>query len=582
MATPVAPGMGQAEIGNAVVLPEYNQQQFARGDYLNQLQAAQALQQQKAQQQAQVHRQALEKYANGLLTDKNLLTGTEYDPTISGILNDGTKAISAIAADPTADPYEIQQVASQYALKAHTLSEKIKFLNSGVTGATGGLEGSKGVNLTALQRAAMLNLTHEDDGKGGFTLKDPDHIDVSQPSIDGAINKVIDKNPDLVAGGADAIDWRPAFEKAKPITETGSYSTGVNGRDIKKNYAITLQPWQQVERDASGQIVVDPTTGQPKVSVMSQMAPAVKDGVPSNTPILANEPYNVIESSINGRLFIAKQFEQVNKDRAASGLQPIEPDSMAGDILKKKIAYDTLNARNNDGSLQVPPSNSKIDYADSNDKQWVQGEIDARQRRSIAAANARAKAPKETYAGAMVQVLKGNPNYLTGTSGDSNSAASPTTGEPITIVSPTGDGNMVDISTAVPSGKILSNNLKTALNPDPSNPSQMIETKTNIPYLHVWFDKNAHKIYTQDDENSPLVDAGDPKQFILKTSAANGTTTEQASQIVKQLEGNSKQPQPSAKSYKFNGKTFSEPQIQNAAKQAGMSVDDYTKKYGIQ
>lgn len=380
MAPTVAPGMGQASIGNAVVVPEYNQQQFARADYLNQLQEQQKLADAKAAAVAKQHQQALEKYADNLISQKDYANTGDMDADghIVDMQKQALATLSTMAQDPSADTASLTNAAYQLSSQIEKYHNDVNYVKNAINTSTGGLTKFPGVDASSLQRAALAALIKTPNANGvGMTLKDPDDIDASDGNIHQIINGIIDKHPDLVITTSDgqqddATNWRPAFDKVEPQTQAGEMTVNQYGKDITKKYNVKLQPWQTMVTDSTGKPVIDPNTGKPKVEIMSQQAPNLADGTPSGVTILANAPFGTMESSINGRLAIADSLKKYNDQRQSQGLSEIDPTSSTGEILKKKIAYDILNERDKYGNLVSGPLLNQYDTKYDTDKQYVQ------------------------------------------------------------------------------------------------------------------------------------------------------------------------------------------------------------------
>ncbi len=528
----LAPGMGGSLIGGAVVVPEYNQQIFDKLDYYNQLQSQQKDRDKQNEIAEQKRKDAYHKYSGGLYDEKKFKTGTNYDDII--ILPELAKGKKELAAQINANPgmtiADIQALTAERILPIAQLSEKAKRLNAGLKEMTKTLYSKiPGVNQKAVQDLAFFNATHDIvDGKP-VLKSDIESIDDSPEAMTKYISNVERENTDAIMGGDGAgIDWQNTYDANKDATAIGSeFTHNEFGRDLKKSLDAKLFDFQKIDFDKSGRPVLDPNTGLPKVNVPFQMAPAAKDGTPSNLQIATNEDFGNFMSNTARRVWLNGQFKKMNKDREAQGLEPIKYDSMVGDIARKKLVYDAL------GTVEVPKNIYK--YKFDADKEWAMAQRQANTEKNIRLrASLTPKEPKENFGTALLQVHQGNPNYVQGKP-QSNSWMG---------MNMPGTTGAFDISSIVPKGEILSKKTKVVKVPDPEDPEnehKFVETTVHVPLEAAWYNPKTGKVEVQERAGSPTTYMP-IKDFLLEYGTVNGITQKQASEIAKQMEEQTEPP----------------------------------------
>lgn len=237
----------------------------------------------RLQQQQEGRQAATSKYLENTLSNKNYLTGTDYDPVITSKL-EGVMTQAQQLASKGANLGDINMAIGPQLQELNQYHAKAKLINDSINNGLTKLTPYTGYNKDALMVEARKAAFHNPDG----SLKDISSVD---PSLD-YLGLAAKNNPEAVTTGKgldDFVDKAPMSESDKSVT------TSYAGRSKVVNYTSKHPFWEGLNTDAQGKVATDAQGNPTGIGVIG--APITgDDGKPMINPE-TNQPYNAMDKT---------------------------------------------------------------------------------------------------------------------------------------------------------------------------------------------------------------------------------------------------------------------------------------------
>jgi len=191
---------------------------------------------------------------NNFLDEKDYLTGSPYDPALvkklHETLQEGYKLVEQGLS--SADVFmalgpKVSQI-SEY-------SQKAKLINKNIKLATESRKAWGGYNTPQIEEGTRKSVFFNEDG----TERDIRDIDPNKDYV----SEYIDKNPyeATTDKGFDEL-----FKSVKPEIKSGQQRVSRAGKVFDETYRTNLYAWQDLERDAKGNVELD-AEGNPMIGI---------------------------------------------------------------------------------------------------------------------------------------------------------------------------------------------------------------------------------------------------------------------------------------------------------------------------
>jgi len=517
-----APGQGSNAIGNAYIVPEYGQQ------YLQQLQNYSAAnmqrkQEKEAKEAADKQRQdLLYKYVGTSFNDKDYATGTAYDPLINKKLLDAkTKYADIIRNNPDINATDLSIMIEKDMSDLNTYSGKVKLINKTNTELASKFKDFKALDAEKLRILALNKAIH----KPGSTteLLDPDEVDASR----NYIGEVMDENPELILAD-ESLVRKGYFDKKQKATIGGTYKVSKNGFIDNKSYNYDLLPFQRIQRDAKGDVVLD-NEGSPVIEVAGETSPL------TGRKVVDDKTFADYVADPEQLVYLKAKIKQANQYAKSNGASEVDLSTPEGIDFAKDIVYQEY--------LKVPPPKNVVTSEESNKPYWDNMNRNAREANRIAREAANGDKDKENFVKAFAKVYNNDENYLQGQA----TRVKPEV-EPWLKKFGVDPGNYVDVNHIVPGGIVYSHRVKkekkVVMKADGTYDTKENQTATKEPYNAVWYDTKNKIIYTQDEAEDTPKAHKDVKKWVRDMATANGVTLKEANELIAKLYGGSESSKP--------------------------------------
>jgi hypothetical protein len=334
-------------VENAVVLPRM----FAPAGAMWQQYAAQRRQNDllKAQREKEelARQDALSKY-NSLLFDKDLGTGTIFDPVISEAQAKGKIAMAdMIRTTPGMRTGDVDVLAGKITGRIKTASDKLKAINANIKSYTEGLNKIQGVSGKDAEAMARYELLYTDDGKGGMRMRtieeinaydgDPmaaameKHADkfISREALDTPLSKlgiahksVAEQKDSKGVKTMDAFDatYIPALHD---VSDSGEIKT----KHKIANLASIVNP-AAVNLVGKNTLITLKNNNIPLPKAM------VNDYPDGKIPMLDAGAFDRVFGTEGGALYLQKEIKKRHPD--------VDPLSPYFDVVQKNVAYELV------------------------------------------------------------------------------------------------------------------------------------------------------------------------------------------------------------------------------------------------
>lgn len=292
----------------------------------------------KTQKEQEGKQAATSKFLTDYLDPKDHLTGTNYDPqVVSGYGNILQQAQTL--AQKGASTSDILMAIGPSVNKLNQYSVTAKQVSQQIKDSVGRLKGYAGYNPEALEAEAKKQAFYGPDGK----LKDPSTVDPNQDYVAMAAKN----SPELVTTGKGLDD----FVNKTPMADySRSVTTAYAGRSKVTKIEAKHPFWEDLTRDAKGNILTDPTGAPQGLGVVG--SPMLDD---KNQPIVnpqTGQPFQVMDKDHFNAIMthnpdVADYVRgQVNQHFKAAGAKELPAEgSPQWDMMARHILGDELDTR---------------------------------------------------------------------------------------------------------------------------------------------------------------------------------------------------------------------------------------------
>lgn len=468
--------------------------------------------------QGQSRRNAAGTFLNSYLDQKDFLTGTNYDPEIVRRLNEAMQEGAALAQQG-ADTPTIMMALGPKVQQLNEYSTKAKLIDQQIKNASTKLKQYKGYNTEALADEARRMAFYDQDGK----LKD---ISVVDPNEDW-ITETVKQHPEKVTTGAGFDDF---VAKTPLMEESEEIQTMQSGRKRNVRYDAKRPFWMGLSKDEKGDPYLDFAGNPVGLDVMST---TIKDdkGKSIWNPE-TNMEYRVVDKNVFNAIMkhnpdVADYVRgQVNSHFREMGAEKIPAEGSAQwDMMARNIMYDELKTRDR----------SSFKTRDN-----------------------------ETKSAPVTRIELGYPAYAPKSSGSGGSETQirDVYGEISNKIASSGKKLPMGLGTGIEMNQLNATAQKHVL----EYVNKLVGsgmTQSDIAIVQTP-DGTINIVDPVEGKVIAPIDFGD-----INISAQPGIKEKR--QVIQQIN----------KTYNLKGKSFTHDQVEKAAKQSGMTVDEYIKAAGL-
>lgn len=319
------------QAGYAQVLPDYNREIISRQMAFDRVNT-QHRKDKEAQAKADADRKnMLGKYLADELADKNFATGdADYDPLIKGKLGEVRKKWNDIILKGKTSIPEINFGLESDLKQIVGLSDKYKALDASLKeGISGMKKALPEMDANAWYNVAKNDAIHTTDEKGNrILITDPDKIDLSQPWIANTLKNHPEKI--LMDGDAWKNNYKDKTIKAASVVDVGGIKTnqGFEASGIPQFHSFKMG----LDKNNKTSHILLGNDGLPILQTNGEDSPI--------GTVMPQNKFDLYISDIHNRSKLGAAFALENKKLKT----PIDPDSPAGILMQKKIAYDLVDS----------------------------------------------------------------------------------------------------------------------------------------------------------------------------------------------------------------------------------------------